>query len=302
MGRKALANFKEVHPIRRYDYKITKLDEQFTVGKYLSLVHGYSARALTKLKQSADGLLLNGVHIRTVDFIKEGDILSATLEEQSDIFPNSELSVPIVYEDDDLIIFNKPYDMPVHPSRNHQTDTLANAFCGYMQSKGHNGTFRAINRLDRDTTGLCVVAKNKLVASFLSGELNKEYTAICSGVVTPSSGRIDAPIERCDEFSITRRVGENGQRSVTDYEVLKVNCKYSLVKVNLQTGRTHQIRVHFAHLGYPLAGDSLYGGDCTELSTHALCCNKVWFTHPITKQPMEFSISLSQKELNLFEP
>lgn len=271
------------------------------MGNYLSQVHRYSARALAKLKQSDTGLLLNGAHTRTIDFMQAGDTLSVTLAEQSHIFANSEIVVPIMYEDEDLIIYNKPLDMPVHPSRNHQTDTLANAFCGYMQAKGQNGTFRAINRLDRDTTGLCVVAKNRLVASNLSGGLCKEYTAICCGVVTPSSGCIDAPIMRVDEFSITRKVGDEGQRSITNYEVLKVNRQYSLVKVMLETGRTHQIRVHFSHIGFPLAGDSLYGGDCSKLASHALCCTKVWFAHPITNEQMEFAVALSDEQLNLLE-
>lgn len=278
--------------IRQHEYTVPPEHDNIRVQDYLMSVQGYSRRIITRLKQTRGDILLNGEHIRMVDIIHTNDVITVSLREQTHIAQNSELVVPIVYEDDDLIVYNKPINMPVHPSRNHQNDTLANVFCAYMHKKGVNAAFHPINRLDRDTDGLCVVAKNALSASKI--QVCKEYTAICCGKVTPLQGKIDAPIIRLDEFYIKRAVREDGQPSVTNYKVTAQNEQYSKVIISLETGRTHQIRVHFSHIGYPLAGDDMYGGNCMDITHHALCCNKVWFNHPITNENICLCINIQE--------
>lgn len=280
--------------IRRLTYTITAEHDGKTVQDFLMGEHGYSRRIITKLKQVRGDILLNGEHIRMVDPIHTGDVIQVTLHEETYIEPNGELFVPIEYEDDDIIVYNKPANMPVHPSRNHQHDTLANAYCYHMQQKDMQATFRPINRLDRDTSGLVVVAKNALSASKLSGAIEKEYTAVVCGKLTPPEGTIDAPIIRLDDFHIQRGVSENGQRAVTHYKVERQNEKYSLVRIRLETGRTHQIRVHFSHIGYPLAGDDMYGGDMTDIKRQALCCNQVAFRHPVTNRHIKICINMHE--------
>lgn len=232
-----------------------------------------------------------------VDPLIVGDTLAITLRQECHICANSSLTISIVYEDEDVIVYNKPPFVPIHPSRNHQFDTLANAFCAHVE--GSSCTFHPINRLDKDTSGLCVVAKNALSASKLSQSVEKEYTAIVCGKLFPLQGTIDAPIARIDLIGIKRHVNAGGQRSVTRYLVDKVTNQYSLVKVHLETGRTHQIRVHFSHIGFPLAGDELYGGDCTDINRQALCCSKVSFMHPMTREPVNLCINMHHDMYNL---
>jgi len=280
--------------MRKLRYDIIQQFEGVTVQNYLMQQHGFSRRIIIKLKNSFGDILLNGYHIRMIDKIKTGDIIEITLQEDTYIQPNADLFAEIVYEDSDVIVYNKPINMPVHPSRNHKTDTLANLFCHHMNERGIKTTFRPINRLDRDTSGLCVVAKNSLSASKLSGKVNKEYTAIACGKVSPLKATIDAPIFRPDDFHIKRCIDERGQKAITHYEVIEQSEKYSLVKVLLETGRTHQIRVHFSHIGYPLAGDTMYGGITQDIKRQALCCSSVWFIHPNTNKQVNLCINIQE--------
>lgn len=267
-------------------------NQEMSVQDYLYSIHGYSRRIITRLKQTRGDIQLNGEHIRMIDPVHAGDIITVRLYEKTYIQPNAELYVQVVYEDEDVIIYNKPPHMPVHPSRNHQHDTLANAFAQLMHTRGVQATFRPINRLDRDTSGLCVVAKNALAASKLAQCVLKEYTAIVHGHITPRQGTIDLPIIRLDEFYIKRAVGENGQQAITHYNVELCTEKYSLVRIKLETGRTHQIRVHFSHIGHPLAGDDMYGGSTDNIKRQALCCNRVSFPHTITGEQICLSVNL----------
>ncbi len=264
-------------------------------------IHGFSKRIITRIKREPENISCNGKHIRMVDNLKTNDILKITLSEQSTLIPNGNLNVDIVYEDDDIIIFNKPANMPVHPSLLHYDDTLGNFFTYYTNSKNQQITFRPINRLDSNTQGLCLVAKNSLAANLLSQKVKKEYTAVVCGNVKDDYGIINAPIARENDTIIKRCVAPHGQESITEYYVEKRNNKYSLVRINLHTGRTHQIRVHFSYLGYPLAGDDLYGGDCSDIHTQALCCNKLFFEHPILHKKMEICINIPNDMLNLLK-
>ncbi|MEG0580447.1 MAG: RluA family pseudouridine synthase, partial [Niameybacter sp.] len=288
------------------EYIVTSDYDKLSVQEFLFSAHSFSRRIITRLKQNRGDILLNGEHVRMIDPVSTGDTITIKLQEQSYCNTNDDLSVPIVYEDDDVIVFNKPVNMPVHPSRNHQNDTLANFFTSYMLKKGLHLQFRPINRLDRDTCGLCVVAKNALAAKLLSNSVKKEYTAIVCGVIPHSHGTINAPIVRLDDFYIKRGVYEGNmdnipqdisplstvpapQHAVTHYTVVLRSERYTKVNVILETGRTHQIRVHFSHIGYPLAGDDMYGGDTTHTSFHMLCCSKISFTSPQTKDVVTLS-------------
>ena len=253
----------------------------------------YSRRMLTRLKEAPENALRNGVHINLPEIVHAGDIIQLTVAEISYTAPGKAGSVPIVYEDDDILVYNKPQNMPIHPSRNHQSDTLANVFTADMLARGTVLPFRVLNRLDRDTCGLCLCAKNAAAAHILSmqqqnGTLYKEYTAILCGRLPCESGSIEAPIARADEFYIDRVVRADGQYAKTAFRVVAKSNAYTAVCVNLYTGRTHQIRVHFAAIGYPLAGDTLYGAEDAP-GGHRLCCSKLSFDHPVTGEKLAFS-------------
>ncbi len=259
---------------------------------FLKNEHGYSAKIIRKLKREKEHIALNGKHIRMVDFLKTGDELTIILNDTPFLAENPNLNVPIVYEDEDIIVFNKPVNMPVHPSIAHYDDTLANFFTYHMRINGDSAIFRPINRLDTDTMGLCLVCKNHLAAKKLSLSVKKEYTAIACGYIKDDCGRIDGPIGR-DEFDLMKRkIRADGKQSITEYEVLEKSNGYTKLKINLLTGRTHQIRVHFAHINHPLAGDTLYEGSTEHIKTQALCCTKLIFMHPITGKELELCINI----------
>ena len=251
---------------------------------------GFSRRAVIKLKQSG-GLARNGAPLRAVDIIHAGERLTVRLseEESSELpQPNSELHVPIVYQDEDVVVFNKPPYMPVHPSVRHYSDTLANLFAALFPGL----PFRPINRLDRNTSGLCVCAKNRFAACSLSESLEKVYFAVTDG--TPPGDTIAQPIGREDGSIIKRCVMPGGSPAVTHFSVVGGNERRSLLRVILETGRTHQIRVHMAYLGFPLCGDELYGGDCSGIRRQALHCGEVTFTQPVSHERIHLAAALPE--------
>lgn len=251
---------------------------------------GVSRRLAARLKRLPDGIALNGKHVRTVDIIRAGDVVSIKNIDESLLEPNGILTVPIVYEDEGVIVFDKPAGMPVHPSHKHREDTLGNFFAAKFPAL----TFRPINRLDKDTSGLCAAAKSAYAASLLTGNISKIYAAVTEGVPIPKpvenplikwyetaeGYRIEAPIGRAADSVITREVRADGQRAVTNYTIEKENGKYALLRISLETGRTHQIRVHFSALGFPLAGDDLYGGSRDFCKRQALHCCEMRFVSP----------------------
>lgn len=237
---------------------------------------GVSRRLITLLKRTDGGITRNGEHVRTIDCVYEGDKVSLCGQDQKLLEPNGNLDVEILYEDDWLVVFNKPPFMPVHPSIKHQGDTLGNFFAAHCKGL----TFRPVNRLDRDTSGCVIVAKNQYAAKMLQKSYDKTYYAVCCGKFEQTAGTIDAPIAREHESIIKRCVREDGQAAVTHYEVMRQKEKYALVKFRLESGRTHQIRVHMAYIGHPVAGDDLYGGTREDFSHQALHCGEISFLHP----------------------
>ncbi len=282
------------------------IENTTTVGDFLK-EQGYSHAVLVHLKKTPYSLMCQNKWVYVRDVLQKGDLLTVTLEEtdcSKKIVPVP-LPLDIVYEDEDIMVVNKPADMPIHPSLNNYENTLANAVAYYFEQKNEPCIFRCINRLDRDTTGLTVLAKHMLSASVLSKavanrEISRTYLAIVDGELT-GSGTIDAPIARETDSAITRCVDfERGERAVTHYKVLATSNGLSFVSLKLETGRTHQIRVHMKYLGYPLIGDYLYHPNTEQMQRQALHSSRLSFVHPVTKKAMEFTAPLPLDMASLF--
>ncbi len=288
--------------MRSYRYVICKEHDGMRVQDYLKQVHGYSRRNIIKLKQLPTGLVLNGSRIRTVDLLHLGDVLETSFPDDKRT-PTAVEADPgiLVYEDDDVMVLDKPPFMPVHESKRHQEDTLANLFAGICAQRGQSLSFRPINRLDRDTSGLVVAAKNSHYASILWKSVKKEYLAVVCGVLPQNYYRIEAPIARKEDSLIERYVSDKGQSALTHCLVISRGKGYSLCRVRIETGRTHQIRVHMAYLGYPLAGDTLYGEDRRWINRHALHCYVARFPDLSRKHNREVFSPLPQDFLTLME-
>ncbi len=260
--------------------------------------HAYPKHIVTQLKQDTTCVLLNGSPALLREELIPGDELCLLIKElsTSNIIPMP-LELVILYEDKDLIVIEKPAHLAVHPSIKHHEDTLANGLMDYY--KNENFVFRCINRLDRDTSGLILIAKNPLSGAFLqrqmkAREIHRTYLAIVEGELPPS-GTIDAPIARTADSVVTRCIDyEKGERAITHYQTLDYKNNYSLAEITLETGRTHQIRVHMASIDHPLPGDFLYNPNNTEISRQALHSYKLDFIHPITREPLRFISDLPE--------
>lgn len=247
-------------------------DEPAQAERYLRRECGLSHRQISRLKQIPGGMTVNGAHLRSVDTICPGDVIRLHLVDTPNIVPNPKLCVPVAFADGDVRFFDKPAGMPIHPSHGHREDTLGNAFAAMFPEE----TFRPVNRLDANTSGLTAVARHAIAAAQLPARIEKTYHAIVTGD-PPDRGTINAPLGRTEESIIVRCIRPDGQTAVTHFRTLRRGAKYTLVELHLETGRTHQIRVHMASIGCPLAGDSLYGGDLSDISRHALhCCAAVY--------------------------
>ena len=283
---------------RTLQYRITESDTYSNIHELLK-AHGYSSTVIRHLKETENGIQRNGVWSRVYEPLCSGDTVTILLTEEAsseNIVPTP-LPLDIVYEDEDLLIINKPAGMPIHPSQGNYDNTLANACAYYFQQKGEPFTYRCINRLDRDTTGLLIIARHAYSASLLSSmvakrEIHREYLALATGLV-PDSGVIEAPIARVDGSTIEREVNfETGEFARTHYRRLEYKNGYSLVSLKLDTGRTHQIRVHMKYIVHPLPGDFLYNPDYSMIRRQALHSYRLTFTHPITGKELQFTAPL----------
>ena len=280
-------------------YTIDNASTGLRIEQYLRR-RGYSYQNLARLKKMRESILLNGAWIYMRTAVKDGDILTVHIQEpeSSPNIPPVKLPLDIVYEDEDIVVVNKPAGMPVHPSLNNYENSLANGLMYYYQEQGKPFIFRCTNRLDRDTSGLTVVAKHMVSSSILSSmgmrhEITREYLAIVRGALKPSEGTIDAPIGRTGSSLIERKIDfENGERAVTHYRVVEEQNGHSLVSLILETGRTHQIRIHMKYIGHPLVGDYLYNPDMEYIDRQALHSHRLSFTHPVTGEKMEFTAPL----------
>lgn len=286
---------------RIFQYHITKTEQNQTILEYLK-ERGYSRQNVVALKKMPESILVNGIWEHVTFKLNSDDILTIQIKESqsNDKILPIPLPLPIVYEDEDILVIDKPANMPVHPSIHNYDNTLANAVAYYYKKKNIPFIFRCINRLDRDTTGLTIIAKHMLSGGILSDmvskrEIHREYLAIVSGQMS-GKGTVDAPIAREQESVIKRCVDFiHGERAVTHYNVLaNLMDRATLVSLKLETGRTHQIRVHMNHLGHPLLGDDLYGGDLSLIERQALHSHKLMFKHPITKKELCFESPLPE--------
>lgn len=277
------------------------IPEEYDGKKVIAYLRGearISSRLLKALKRIENGITLNGNHTRTIDILHTDDTLQIDLPcPESEIEP-VEFPLEILYEDDDLLIVNKDPFIACHPTHNHQGDTLANAVAFHLQQKGKHSIFRAVGRLDKGTSGIVICALNKHAAAHIPKTVSKEYVAVVSGKLEPT-GTIEAPIYRPDPMKTIRAVGEGGDRAVTHWEVIKQNETTTLARIKLETGRTHQIRVHFSSLGMPLVGDSLYGEDPMSIGHQLLHCERVSFTHPITGEAMTITAPMPEDMLRV---
>ncbi len=266
-----------------------------TLKNWLRL-HDISTRTTVKLKYYGR-ILLCGQPVTVRATLHDGDVIELCFPDDTKPAEAENITVPILYEDNHVIVMDKPPHMPVHPSKSLQSGTLANAFAGFAESRGQHLAFRAVNRLDRGTSGLVVVALDQISASKLAGKVDKEYICVCRGEI-PESGRIDAPIRRKDGSKMERCVALDGQTAVTNYRRIFTNGDISVALVTLKTGRTHQIRVHFSHLGFPLVGDTMYGTADGLLDRQALHCLSVSFIHPITDEKISVNSSIPDDIMN----
>lgn len=278
---------------------IGKEDEGVKLDSILKTRLNLSRRIIIGLKKS-NNIFLNNEPVHTGILVKEGDLVSVNIskEESQDIEPQ-DIPIDVVYEDKDLLVINKQPGIVVHPTQGHPEGTLSNGIMFHWKQSGEDAIVRLVNRLDRDTSGLIIIAKNQFSHQAMAKQLDanivqKTYLAVVHGVVEKDLATIDLPIDRPSWESIKREVTDAGQRSVTHYKVLERFKDASLLEVSLETGRTHQIRVHLDHIGHPIYGDTLYGtiDDSEYIGRQALHAFKLSFNHPRTGDRMELSSKL----------
>lgn len=258
-----------------------------------------SKAALTDIKYDGGQISVNGKEENVRYQLKEGDFVVVTFprEKRSESMKPEKVSFEIVYEDEHCLVINKPPYLSSIPSREHPTGTLANGLLYYYDQINEPHTVHIVNRLDRDTSGLMLVAKHRFSHSLFSkaqqrGEITRTYVAIVHGILKEDKGTINAPIGRKSDSIIERTVCEGGQYAVTHYRVQKRLHDKTVVELQLETGRTHQIRVHMAYLGHSLCGDTLYGGNKLEINRQALHSSQINFYHPILEKSFTFTSPL----------
>ena len=280
----------------KLQYIVTEKSNYTTLKEVLKAHFNISDRLLLKLKKS-NKIFVNNKSTYIDKILELNDIIEIYIdfeEDNSNIVP-TKMDLNIIYEDDALLIVNKPAGIPVHPSMDHFSDSLSNGVRYYFDSIGLKKKIRPVNRLDKNTSGIVIFSKNEyiqecLIRQMKNGEFYKEYIAICEGKFNNLKGIINAPIARKENSIIERCVNENGDRAITEYEVLSYNKdkNYSAVKCILKTGRTHQIRVHLSYIDYPILGDTLYGNSSNLIDRQALHAYKVSFIHPVSKRILDF--------------
>lgn len=273
---------------RRLEFIIPPTFDGLRADSALREKWGMSGSLIKELKKYPDGMLLNGEHTRTIDAVHCGDRLEVNIhDELSQGIAPEDIPLDIMYEDEDILIINKAPGMPTHPAAGHLSGTVANAVTAHYIKNGEAHMFRAVNRLDKDTSGVMCIAKNsfshaKLGADMHKNGLQRKYIAIVVGRLE-GEGTIDAPIARLD--FIKRGVDASGQQAITHYRALDSCGEYSVAELRLETGRTHQIRVHMSYIGHPLLGDWLYGTEDKELfPRQALHSSYISLVHPVTSE------------------
>ena len=282
----------------KYNHTVTDSDIGLSINQIIKANFKFSSRFKTKMKfqKLVD---LNGTPTPGFIIPEVGDEISIRLPEETSNFPAEDIPIDVLYEDDDLMFINKQPGLIVHPTKGHPFHTIANGLMKYMLNNGQKYKIRFANRIDMDTSGIVIVANNANSQNDISLQMrenlvHKQYMAIVNGVIRDDEFTIDKPIGRPNEESIQRKVlSEGGKDAITDVKVLERFYKNTLVEVTLHTGRTHQIRVHLAHIGHPITGDHLYGGDAPALiDRQALHAAKMIVNHPMTGEKLEIEAPL----------
>lgn len=269
-------------------YEITENDYNKTINEILLKDFNFSNRLLIKLIKNKN-ILFNGKEVDTRTLITNpGNIkIDFNYDEDNSNIVATKMNLNIVYEDEWMLVVNKPAGCPIHPSRLHFEDSLSNGIKDYFDSIKMNKKIRPVNRLDLNTSGLVIFAKCEYIQEQFSNQMannlfKKEYLCLVDGLFKEKSGTIDLPISRKQGSIIERTINENGKKSITHYDVLKESDNYSLVHCKLETGRTHQIRVHMQAIGHPILGDTLYGKYSDLINRQALHSYKIQCIHPVT--------------------
>lgn len=280
--------------MKKSEYIIPAEFSEKTILCFLKESAKLSNKIIQSLRNTDGAVLLNGAPARMIDKLKSGDVISIFLAEKTSPPLLWDMPLDIIFEDDDLLVVNKPSGVSVHPTYKHPNETLCNAVAFYLTEKsGEPAVARAVGRLDKVTSGVMIFAKNKIIASRLNGNLEKTYLAIASGI-TEKSGTINAPIYRPDETKTLRAVGK-GDEAITHYKAIEYLPDKTFLEIKTETGRTHQIRVHLSHIGHPLLGDEMYGGAVTDnLKRAALHCSRVALKNPLTNAEFIFSAPLPE--------
>ena len=293
------------------EFKVSENNNYFNIKEILKCHFEISDRLLVKLKKNQN-IFLNGVPAYVSTPVKNNDLVSINLDFEEDVenIVPTKMDLNIIFDDDALLIVNKPYGLPVHPSILHFKDSLSNGIKYYFDTIKLNKKIRPVNRLDKDTSGIVLFAKNEyiqesLIKQMKNNTFKKEYLAILTGTLTKQNGTINAPISRKEGSIIEREINPIGDLAITHFELIKNftknNQELSLVKLVLETGRTHQIRLHSKHIGYPILGDSLYGSSSDLISRQALHAYKISFIHPISKKQIILEIDLPEDMKLLLE-
>lgn len=283
---------------RRLELCVT---EEQKIDTLLRRMLNCSSAVIRTAKQYPDGILLDGVHATTAQTAQPGQVLSILVSdrENGDLVP-AEGALDILYEDEDILVLNKAAGVAVHPGPGHHDDTLGNFLTDYYKKQGVPFLFRPAHRLDRNTSGIMVIARHAHVQELLkkqlhTGDFKREYLAVCQGAPQPEEGIIDQPIGRVDGSVLMREVRSDGARALTRYKIMSTENGRSLVRLELETGRTHQIRVHMSWLGCPLIGDFLYGvEDKTLIGRTALHSWKLSITQPLTGERLELTAPMPE--------
>lgn len=286
---------KQILLIWHYNHK----EKPILLKKFLRDVKQISRKLLADIKYRGGRLAVNGQEVTVRHVMEPGDVVEVMLppERISRNIKYSHVLLDICYEDDHVLVINKPAGLMTIPSDDWNERSLAGAVLNHYADTGWPGTFHAVNRLDRDTSGLIVIAKHSYAHSLLagqqkSGKVERHYAALVTGFLPWQFGSVYAPVARNPASIIERFVSPQGQKAVTHFERQAWNRNYSLVFLRLETGRTHQIRVHMSWLGFPLAGDTLYGGSEWHISRHALHVCKTSFYHPLSAELLHFEVPL----------
>ncbi|MDR0531762.1 MAG: RluA family pseudouridine synthase [Oscillospiraceae bacterium] len=290
---------------------------QFTVAteedgrqvKQILRARGVSVRIMNRAKRTEKGICVNGeLVVRTIDPVEMGNIITLKLADDTEILEPMEYNLDIIYEDESLLVINKPPTLAMHPTHNHQGDSLANAVTWYLMKQDKTAKFRPVGRLDKGTSGIVVCVLHAFAASKLNGTVKKRYFAVVNGCYEGEGTFLNAiyrPKANCT-LRACRTAGEplqpGDERAVTHWRALGHDSEYSAMEIWLETGRTHQIRAHFAHHGTPLAGDDYYGAPKRETPGHCLHCAEATLIHPVTEQLMRFSAPMPQHMKSLMEP